>query len=126
MKDNTLNIEQIEASINKQIAFHEQNIKSLKLSLKLFKENYSNMHPAEVFMTNAPLSKELVIRFIKAIKKPVRTIDIIDIMYPKIDSEKRTKKIRVLSVMLNQLEKRGEVTIENKKGVKGNYYTIKK
>lgn len=115
----------VEKSINDQIAFHKDQIKSLEFTLKMMKE--FPPQPAVWMKTNSPLTRDLIRVFMENIKKPVRTVDAIDILYPTYTDEKRSHMIKKLSVVFNQMEKEGEIKIEKKKGVKGNYYTwIKK
>ena len=108
-------------SIDEQIAYHEQKIKDLKFTLKMLIENPPPK--TELIPFNAPLTRDLIRRYMRMIKTPVRTIDAIETLYPNVKDEKKRKLIKTLSVIFNIMEKGREITIEKKKGVKGNYYT---
>lgn len=57
---------------------------------------------------------------------PKKTIEIVNDFFPAASKSERTKLIKTVSVILNVLEKNGEIRKEKKKGVKGNYYYSKK
>lgn len=110
----------IEEGINKQIAYHERMIRELKITLKMFKDNPPPK--IDVIQLNAPLTKDLIRTFMRNIKKQVRTIEVIEMLYPNVQDEQKSKLIKTLSVIFNILEKEGEVSIEKERGIKGNYY----
>ena len=109
-------IEQIDA----QIADYKRLIENLEFTKKMMLEQ----PPPKVlfFERNPKISKDFVRTFLRQIKKPVRTVDIVEMCFDKISDEERTKTIKTLSVVLNTLEKDGQIRVEKKKGVKGNYY----
>ena len=112
--------ETVENSIMEQIAFHKQKIADWEFTLKMLKENPP---PVVSFIAmDETISRNKIRTFMRNINKPVRTVDIIDLLYPKTTEERKRNLIKVASVILNILEKNGEVSIEKREGVKGNYY----
>jgi hypothetical protein len=100
-------------------------IKVVEESIKLV----NNPIPAIVASSsNKPqLTREFVREFMKYRKKwtfrPIQTKEIVNAFYKNATEEEKTKAIKILSVVLNNLEKSGEVSIERKKGIKGNFYS---
>ena len=76
--------------------------------------------------SNLPLTRDLIRAYLKGYSTPVQTVETIEMLYPNAEGELRTKLIKTLSVIFNQMEKEGEIAIEKKKGVKGNLYKWKK
>ena len=106
-----------------QIAYHEQMLEQLSRSRQLWLVN-----PPEApqrFPANPSLTRDLMRRFLKSYKHPIRTAEIIDALFVGISEQERGKHIKTLSVILHQMEKEGEITVEKVKGVKGNYYSWK-
>lgn len=117
--------ESVEKSIMEQIAFHKQKIADWEFTLKMLKE----APPPVVNFTRIDdtISRDKIRNFMSQINKPVRTVDVVELMYPHVAGEKKSKFIKVVSVIFNVLEGLGEVKVEKKLGVKGNFYTwIKK
>ena len=110
-------IEQIDA----QIAHYKGLIENLELTRKrLLEQPPSKVH----FIAHNPkVSKDFVRTFLRQIRKPVRTVDIVEMSFSGLSDEERTKTIKTLSVVLNTLEKDGKIKVEKKPGVKGNFYT---
>lgn len=108
------------AYLKNQIAFLESQIQSHQLS----KEAYLKYQPASSFYTpiNAPLTRDLVRNFLLGYGYPVQTVQLIDFLYRDITDEQKTKLVKTLSVIFNQMAVEGEIEVEKKKGVKGNYY----
>lgn len=113
-----------EKNILEQITFHEQRIRYLRFNLKMMKE--FPPQPVEWFKKGAPLTRDLVRRIMQKLTTPVRNVDLLGILYNKVEGEERRKLIKTLSVILNNLEKEGEIKAERTKGIKGNYYTWNK
>lgn len=72
------------------------------------------------------LTQEYIREYMKHTKlwkqKPVQTKEIIDSLYRNATKEEKSKAIKILSVVFNNLEKNGEITVHRKPGVKGNFY----
>jgi hypothetical protein len=118
-------VQKIIDRLNEQIADHERAITDLKFNIKVWLENDA---PQEVklMLPNSPLTRDLIRNFLKGYRQPVQTIRVIDLLYNNKSEEERNKLIKTLSVIFNQMEKEGEIVIEKRSGVKGNFYTLKK
>lgn len=118
-------VQKIIDRLNEQIADHERAITDLKFNIKVWLENDA---PQEVklMLPNSPLTRDLIRNFLKGYRQPVQTIRVIDLLYKNKSEEERKKLIKTLSVIFNQMEKEGEIIIEKRSGVKGNFYTLKK
>ena len=117
-------LQSIIAEIDKQIFYHEATLANLKSTRKAFIEKQP--HPQKMMKINFPLTRDLVRNLMRGYGQPMQTVQIIDILYKGITEEERTKNIKTLSVILNQMEKANEITSERKAGVKGNFYKWKK
>ena len=110
-------------AIEAMIADYEQRIANLRFTLKMLKENPP---PPVYFLPGNPksLTRDLIRQFMSQLNgRSIQTVQVVDIFYPNADEKTKTKAIKTLSVVFNNLEKDGEVTKEKKKGIKGNFYT---
>lgn len=106
--------------IDAQIAHYKGMIEKLEFAKKsMIEQPPPKVHFMEV---NPKLSKDFVRRFMSQIKKPVRTVEVIDMCFPNADEDTKSKHIKTLSVVFNTLKKDGQIKVEKQKGVKGNYY----
>lgn len=107
--------------IDAQIDSHKKIIEALEIA----KEFHLMEMPEtpRIFPKNVPLTRELIRQYFSVSKKPVQTVEIIDLLYPEIGVLQRGKLIKTLSVIFNQMAEEGEIKIEKKQGVKGNFYT---
>jgi len=55
-------------------------------------------------------------------REPAQTKEIVDRFYRNETEEEKEKAIKILSVVFNNLVKSGEVSVEKKEGIKGNFY----
>jgi|GEM_PF-6299573 hypothetical protein len=113
----------IEDNLLAQIAYHKQMIKDLEFNLELIKKQPKQ---TAILPINAPLTRDLVRAFLANINGQVQTVFLIDSIYKEQTEEMRSKLIKTLSVIFNQMEKDGEIAKERKKGVKGNFYMLVK
>lgn len=113
-------IQEILAQIDAQIATHERAIANLKLSRQMWIDEPPQ--PVGFVRKNSPLTRDLIRNVLKGYGQPVQTVQLIDILYSDITAEEKSKLVKTLSVIFNQMEKEGEVTIEKRPGVKGNFY----
>ena len=116
--------EMLISQIDLQIASHEQIIRDLKYHREMLLES-----PVEEHLTikqDSPLTRDLIRRFLKMYDAPVQTAQAIDLLYDKKTVEEKSKLIKTLSVIFNQMQKEGEIEIKKEKGVKGNFYALKK
>jgi len=117
-------IQQIIDQLDGQIAQYKELIERLEFTKKMWIQH----QPVEsnIIMTNAPLTRETIRNFMKMYSQPTQTVKVIDILYPKKSEEEKGKLVKTLSVIFNQMAKEGEITIERKEGIKGNFYKWKK
>jgi hypothetical protein len=121
-------IEQLQGTIDlhkNQIVIHQQAISDLEFYIKMWLER-PPPEPQRIMRINSPLTRDLIRNLIRSYGQPLQTVQIIDLLYKGQHHEERVKLIKTLSVILNQMEKEGEITIEKRKGVKGNFYKWKK
>jgi hypothetical protein len=111
----------VEKNILDQIVYYEQKVKDLQFALKMMRENPPPQ--LEFFPINPKLTKDLIRRYMQAIKKPVQTIEVVDQFFHNVTDETRTKAIKTLSVIFNTLERDGLIRTEKREGIKGNFYT---
>jgi|SRR6266700_401842 len=113
--------EHILKSLEDQIAYYEERVAALKLTLKLMREQPPQ--PAYFFNENAKITKELVRKFMQQVKKPMQTVEVVNILYPRAEQDVKDKAVKTLSVVFNTLEKDGQIKSEKQEGIKGNFYT---
>ena len=108
-------------AIDDLIAHHEEVIKSLRITRNLM----LTAPPPEIyfFSENEKLTKDLIRIFMRQVKNPMRTVQVIDILYPNASQEEKDKAVKTLSVIFNTLEKDGQIKVEKTPGEKGNLYT---
>jgi len=112
------------ADLKAQMAYHVDAIEKIALTIKMWQKHPPE--PQRAMKTNSPLTRDLIRNLAKGYGQPLQTVQIVDLLYKGQTDEERSKLIKTLSVMLNQMEKEGEITIEKKPGVKGNFYKWKK
>ncbi len=114
-------IQKIVDKLDEQIVVQKQILEHLEKSRQMWLEQ----QPEEVqfFKLGEPLTREYVRNFLKGYRQPVQTTQVIDILYPNDDVEQRYNHIKHLSVMFNQMKDKGEVIVEKREGVKGNFYS---
>jgi len=117
-------IQDIVNQLNEQISHHEIAIETLRLQVKMWLKYQPA--PQKLFPSNSPLTRELVRNYLSSYGQPMQTVQFIDLLYKNISEEERNKLIKTLSVIFNQMAKEGEIIIEKRKGVKGNFYSWKK
>jgi len=107
--------------IDDEIAYHRQRIADLEFTRKMLIE--MPPPPVTFFQRNPPmLTRDLIRRFMSEIKKPIRTVEVVDFFFPTATEKVKDKAIKTLSVIFNNLEKEGSISKERREGVKGNYY----
>ena len=120
--DNSIAREKAQIEYHKaQINFHEAQIKSMELA----QSAYVKYQPYQVQFTqiDAPLTRDLIRNFLKGHNNPIRTVDIIDLIYRGKSENEKSALVKTLSVMLNQMANNTqEIEIIKKAGTKGNYY----
>lgn len=57
------------------------------------------------------------------VQEPAQTKEIVENFYRNESEAEKDKAIKILSVVFNNLVKSGEVAVEKKEGIKGNFYT---
>ena len=105
--------------IDEQIAQYEHLIGLLKEKRVFFEK----ADPILLFETAPKLTKEFIRDFMRFQVNPVQTVQVIEILFPQEPQEVKDKYVKTLSVIFNTLFQDGQVKIEKKKGVKGNFYT---
>ncbi|WP_315823317.1 hypothetical protein [Paraflavitalea speifideaquila] len=76
-----------------------------------------------LFHENTKLTKDIIRAFMKQARRPMRTVEVIDALYPRATEEMKNKAIKTLSVIFNTLEKDKQIKVEKQEGVKGNFYS---
>ncbi|HUM52462.1 MAG TPA: hypothetical protein PK431_11630 [Chitinophagales bacterium] len=110
--------------IDEQIDRYQDFIKRLEAQ----KQMYLTQMPdtPRMFPENIPLTRSLIRNFIEGYRHPVQTVETIELLYPKANEDEKNKLVKTLSVIFNQMAAEGEVIIEKRKGVKGNFYKSSK
>ncbi|HVX51160.1 MAG TPA: hypothetical protein VHB48_13425 [Chitinophagaceae bacterium] len=121
--------------VETQVAEHNRRLQELQNEMEMHRSAIRYLHQMyETFLLNPPepknitapvLTKDLVRITMQRMDKPLQTVEIIDMFFYDLGKERRAKMIKTLSVMLNQMERDGEITSEKKAGVKGNFYSWK-
>ncbi len=109
--------------IDEQISHYQQLIKTLQFHRKMWLEH--NPDPVNLPLSYLPLTRDTIRNFFKMYSQPMQTVSIINMLYHNKTDEEKSKLVKTLSVILNQMEKEGEILIERKKGIKGNFYQLK-
>lgn len=108
--------------IDEQIAYYRQKIEDLEGTKRIL----TIAPPGSdlfFYFSNPRLTKDFIRGFMKMVKMPVKTAQIIAVLYPNAVEEERRRAIKTLSVIFNNLERDGEVKSIKQTGIKGNYYT---
>ncbi len=113
-------IQKVVSQIDEQIEYHQQIIRDLELG----KQMWLTYKPyvVQTMPENSPLTRDLIRNFLKGYEASVQTVQVINLLYPDKTEEEKDKLVKTLSVIFNQMEKEGEITIKKKPGVKGNFY----
>ena len=117
--------------IRDKIAEYEKAIELLEKELEMRQRSLTQWEQFQqsipiLMEPNQPLTRDYIREYLKASVRPKLNNEIIDDLYNGKSSQERALLIKQLSVMLNKMEKKGEITIIKKEGTKGNYYEWKK
>lgn len=107
-----------------QIAQYKERIKYLEAVLDFWDEPLDNTDYF-TFDENSKLTREAVRQFMRQAHRAVQTVEVVDILYKNISKEAKDKAVKTLSVIFNTLAKDGEIKVEKKEGIKGNFYRWK-
>jgi len=121
-------IQAVVKQLDSQIAESQDIIKThqkIIKNLEFVKDQWLKQRPLLIRLTkkNSPLTRDLIRNFLQGYRMPVQTVKIISLLYDYKDQDKIDKLVKTLSVILNQMVKSGEVIMERKPGVKGNFYS---
>ncbi len=114
-------IQNVINQIDQQINFHTRQIELLEISKELWIQEQPPV--VTTLKDDVPLTRALVRTFLESYGEEVQTVKIIDLLYgDKKTQEEKNKLVKNLSVILNQMEKGGEINVIRKPKVKGNFY----
>lgn len=117
-------LENREKTVEHELEIIKNGIKDYKLLYKLLIKTYEKLKPFQIRpeQRNAPLSRDLIRDIFRDNPNSMTTIDFIGLVYPDKTNEEKNELINLVSVMLNQLVKLGEIEKYRPSGKKGNFY----
>lgn len=125
MKEKELpkHVQKIIANLDRHIEEQQALVTQLKGVRKLWLE-YKEPE-FSLIDQNPKFGRDMVMKFLKMYKQPVQTVQTIDILYKGLNDEQKYNLVKHLSVIYNQWTKAGILISETRKGIKGNFYTLK-